>query len=98
MKHIFAIVINPQPLINNLQLFVPDANIRDCFYKSKSFQHFDYALELVRDCSARVGMVIPDVVKVKENTLQRNVVVKIVFLGEVSKNNLKLVAKRKGNV
>ena len=85
-------------MINNLQLFVPDANIRDYFYKSKSFQHFDYLLELVRDCSARVGMVIPDVVKVKESTLQRNVVVKIVYLGEVFKNNLKLVAKRKGNV
>lgn len=66
------------------------------FYKSKRFQHFDYVYNLVADCSNRVQMVRTSYVE--ETKLPENVTIRLMFAGNVKKENLKLVTKRRGNV
>nr|XP_022304803.1 uncharacterized protein LOC111111906 isoform X2 [Crassostrea virginica] len=70
-----------------------ESTTRSCLYNSAAFQHFQYSLDLMRDCESRVELVIP---MDKETKLPTNVMVQINIIGEVTENDLKLLSKRKG--
>lgn len=68
---------------------------RECFYKSKCFEHFHYILELIRDCASRVRLITPRLAE--ETQLHSNCMVKITYTGDVTDDNIKQVTARKGN-
>ena len=74
-------------------LFRPKEKVM--FYKSKSFQHFDYLSNLIKNCSSRVGK-IPNMVR--ETQVPSSDMIKIRYIGHVTADNMKSVSKRKGNV
>ncbi|XP_022303281.2 uncharacterized protein LOC111110908 [Crassostrea virginica] len=71
----------------------PSVTNRECFYKSKCFEHFHYILELIRDCASRVRLITPNLVE--ETQLHSNCMVKITYTGDVTDDNIKLVTARK---
>ena len=85
MHMLFSASFNP---------FLPPEE-RVMYYKSKSFQHFDYLCNLIRNCSSRVGK-IPNMVR--EKHVLSSDMIKIRYIGHVTADNMKSVSKRKGNV
>lgn len=81
-------------IINDIFSKISESTTRSCLYNSAAFQHFQYSLDLMRDCESRVELVIP---MDKETKLPTNVMVQINIIGEVTENDLKLLSKRKGN-
>lgn len=69
---------------------------RHFYYKSQCFPHFDRIRNLTKNCRSRLKEVSSSLGQ--GATLTREVLIKISCVGDVTDENLKLIAKRKGKM
>lgn len=75
------------------------SKIQYLYYKANTFQHFDYIYKLTRECKLRnFGEKHHLCSSLEITSMPRDVIFKIGIVGAFTEENLRLIAKRKGEL
>lgn len=78
-------------------LAILDTSIKYFNIKAKHFQHFHYVINLAKDCELRLEKVIKSENR-KKCVSDKDVMIKIGIVGDLTDDNLNLLSKGKGRV
>lgn len=92
---IYDKIVDPFTVFFGISEVEPRPSITYLFWDAKHFQHFHYLYNLARDCENRVEKLKKT--KDLENRMPEDVVIKIMIVGNYTKDNVKLISKISGS-
>lgn len=75
----------------------PKSPLEYIYFKAKEFQHFQYILNLTRECIHRLEKIRNNKDQIKL-VLPQDVYIRIGIVGKYTEHNLSLLSKKKGNL
>lgn len=76
--------------------FIVETKHLPVYYHKKCFPHFDYISNLVQKCIHQIEKIDKNIAS--RIALHSGTMIKITYIGEITKDNLKTITKRKGKL